>query len=54
MSFHDSPLQNAFIVFTCVDLAGRVWSLQVAPSKERTVLADCVDLASCENLFQGR
>lgn len=46
ISLYDSPLQRTFnVFFASVDVTICEWSLRVAPSKERTILADCVNLA---------
>ena len=44
MPLCDSPPQRAIIIFASVDVPVCVLFVQVMPSKERAILADCVNL----------
>lgn len=44
MSFYDSPLQRTFIILRIIDIAFCAWPLRVAPSEERSIFADGIDL----------
>lgn len=52
ISLCDPPPQRVFSILTGIDIVARVWPLRVAPSEERTILADCVDLIWCQNVTQ--